>query len=279
MLAAARIAGVDRVFTHRRRAGGRRARLRHGDRSRASTRSSAPATPTSPSAKRRVFGTVGIDMIAGPSRDPGASPTARRRADWVAMDLFSQAEHDELAQSILLCPDARLHRRGRRRASTGCCPTMPRADDHRARRSTDRGALIQTRDMDEACAISQPHRARAPRARRAETRSAGPPLIRHAGAIFLGALHREALGDYCAGPNHVLPTARHARFSSPLGVYDFQKRTQRDRSVARRRAGARARSPPNWPTAKACRRTRARREMRMANEARQSWSAPEVARA
>jgi len=172
-------------------------------------------------AKRRVFGTVGIDMIAGPSEilvlcDGTTDP------DWVAMDLFSQAEHDELAQAILLCPDAgyiakveaSIHK---------LLPTMPRKDTI-ATSMTDRGALIKVRDMDEACAI-----ANAIAAEHLEISAEEPQQwadkIRHAGAMFLGRFSSESLGDYCCGPNHVLPTSRTARFSSPLGVYDFQKRS------------------------------------------------------
>jgi len=172
-------------------------------------------------AKRRVFGTVGIDMIAGPSEilvlcDGTTDP------DWVAMDLFSQAEHDELAQAILLCPDAgyiakveaSIHK---------LLPTMPRKDTI-ATSMTDRGALIKVRDMDEACAI-----ANAIAAEHLEISAEAPQQwadkIRHAGAMFLGRFSSESLGDYCCGPNHVLPTSRTARFSSPLGVYDFQKRS------------------------------------------------------
>ena len=173
------------------------------------------------SAKKRVFGTVGIDMIAGPSEilvlADGSTPP-----DWVAMDLFSQAEHDELAQSILLCPDA-AYIDAVQEAIDRLLPTMPRAEII-AKSLTGRGALIHTRSMEEACEISnriapehlevsshEPHR--------------WEPLLRHAGAIFLGAYTSESLGDYCAGPNHVLPTSGTARFSSPLGVYDFQKRS------------------------------------------------------
>ena len=172
-------------------------------------------------AKRRVFGTVGIDMIAGPSEilvlADGTTPP-----DWVAMDLFSQAEHDELAQSILLCPDAdyidqvqaAIHR---------LLPEMPRGEII-AKSLNGRGALIHTRSMEEACDISN---SIAPE--HLEVSSRDPhrwePLLKHAGAIFLGAFTSESLGDYCAGPNHVLPTSGTARFSSPLGVYDFQKRS------------------------------------------------------
>jgi histidinol dehydrogenase len=173
------------------------------------------------SAKRRVFGAVGIDMIAGPSEilvlADGTTP-----ADWVAMDLFSQAEHDPLAQSILLCPDAD-YIASVAAAIERLLPAMPRKDVIRASLE-GRGALVLTRSMEEACAISNrvaPEHlevsARAP--------ERWEPLLQHAGAIFLGAFTSESLGDYCAGPNHVLPTAGTARFSSPLGVYDFQKRT------------------------------------------------------
>jgi histidinol dehydrogenase len=164
---------------------------------------------------------VGIDMIAGPSEilvlaDGGTPP------DWVAMDLFSQAEHDELAQSILLCPDAAyidaVHREIDR-----LIDGMPRAAIIRASLQ-GRGALIHTRSMEEACTISN---RLAPE--HLEVSSRDPhrwePLLKHAGAIFLGAYTSESLGDYCAGPNHVLPTSGTARFSSPLGVYDFQKRS------------------------------------------------------
>jgi histidinol dehydrogenase len=173
------------------------------------------------SAKKRVFGTVGIDMIAGPSEilvlADGSTP-----ADWVAMDLFSQAEHDELAQSILLCPDA-AYIDAVQTAMDRLLPTMPRAAII-AKSLTDRGALIHTRSMEEACALSNRI---APE--HLEVSSRDPhrwePLLKHAGAIFLGAYTSESLGDYCAGPNHVLPTSGTARFSSPLGVYDFQKRS------------------------------------------------------
>ncbi len=172
-------------------------------------------------AKRRVFGEVGIDMIAVPSEilvlADGSTPP-----DWVAMDLFSQAEHDELAQSILLCPDA-AYIEAVRAAIERLLPTMPRQAVIRASLE-GRGALIHTRSMEEACEISNRI---APE--HLEVSSRDPhrwePLLWHAGAIFLGAYTSESLGDYCAGPNHVLPTAGTARFSSPLGIYDFQKRT------------------------------------------------------
>jgi histidinol dehydrogenase len=172
-------------------------------------------------AKRRVFGAVGIDMIAGPSEilvlADGTTPP-----DWVAMDLFSQAEHDELAQSILLCPDAAYIEQVQT-AINRLLPAMPRRAII-ASSLNDRGALILTRSMEEACEISNRV---APE--HLEVSSLDPkrwePLLKHAGAIFLGAYTSEALGDYCAGPNHVLPTSGTARFSSPLGVYDFQKRS------------------------------------------------------
>jgi histidinol dehydrogenase len=173
------------------------------------------------SAKRRVFGQVGIDMIAGPSEilvlADGSTPP-----DWVAMDLFSQAEHDELAQSILLCPDAGLHRRR-------CGGHRPPAARHAAARRDPRQPGRPRRADPHAqhgrsLRHQQPHRARAPGSQRADPHR-WEPLLRHAGAIFLGAFTSESLGDYCAGPNHVLPTSGTARFSSPLGVYDFVKRS------------------------------------------------------
>jgi histidinol dehydrogenase len=173
------------------------------------------------SAKRRVFGQVGIDMIAGPSEilvlADGTTPP-----DWVAMDLFSQAEHDELAQSILLCPDAGYIARVKE-AIDRLLPGMPRRDVIRASLE-GRGALIHTRSLEEACEISNRI---APEHLEISAREPQrwEPLLRHAGAIFLGAFTSESLGDYCAGPNHVLPTSGTARFSSPLGVYDFQKRS------------------------------------------------------
>ncbi|MEY3511308.1 MAG: hypothetical protein RI914_1907, partial [Pseudomonadota bacterium] len=161
------------------------------------------------------------DMIAGPSEilvlADGSTPP-----DWVAMDLFSQAEHDELAQSVLLCPDP-AYIDAVQAAMDRLLPEMPRREII-AKSLTGRGVLIQTRDMAEACAISNRI---APE--HLEVSSQDPhrwePLLVHAGAIFLGAYTSESLGDYCAGPNHVLPTSGTARFSSPLGVYDFQKRS------------------------------------------------------
>jgi histidinol dehydrogenase len=220
VLAAAYVAGVSRAFT----IGGAQAvaALAYGTATvPAVDKITGPGNAYVAAAKRRVFGTVGIDMIAGPSEilvlADGTTP-----ADWVAMDLFSQAEHDELAQSILLCPDA-AYIDAVQAAIDRLLPEMPRQDIIRASLN-GRGALIHTRNMEEACAISnriapehlevssnEPHR--------------WEPLLRHAGAIFLGAFTSESLGDYCAGPNHVLPTSGTARFSSPLGVYDFQKRS------------------------------------------------------
>ena len=220
VLAAAAVAGVSRAFT----IGGAQAvgALAHGTATvPAVDKITGPGNAYVASAKRRVFGKVGIDMIAGPSEilalADGSTP-----ADWVAMDLFSQAEHDELAQSILLCPDADYIARVLA-AIDRLLPGMPRRDVIRASLE-GRGALIHTRSMEEACTISNRI---APE--HLEVSSRDPhrwePLLRHAGAIFLGAYTSESLGDYCAGPNHVLPTSGTARFSSPLGVYDFQKRS------------------------------------------------------
>lgn len=220
VLAAAYVAGVSRAFT----IGGAQAvaALAYGTASVPKVdKITGPGNAYVASAKKRVFGTVGIDMIAGPSEilvlADGSTPP-----DWVAMDLFSQAEHDELAQSILLCPDADYIEKVQE-AIDRLLPTMPRAAII-AKSMSDRGALIQTRSMQEACEISNRI---APE--HLEVSSRNPhewePLLKHAGAIFLGAFTSESLGDYCAGPNHVLPTSGTARFSSPLGVYDFQKRS------------------------------------------------------
>ena len=220
VLAAAQVAGVHRVFT----IGGAQAVGALACGTATVTRVdkiTGPGNAYVASAKRRVFGQVGIDMIAGPSEilvlADGTTP-----ADWVAMDLFSQAEHDELAQSILLCPDA-AYIAEVRAAIERLLPGMPRRDVIRASLQ-GRGALIRTRSMEEACDISNRI---APE--HLEVSSRDPhrwePLLKHAGAIFLGAFTSESLGDYCAGPNHVLPTSGTARFSSPLGVYDFQKRS------------------------------------------------------
>ena len=220
VLAAAYIAGVTRGFT----IGGAQAvaALAYGTATMPKVdKITGPGNAYVASAKKRVFGHVGIDMIAGPSEilvlADGTTP-----AEWVAMDLFSQAEHDELAQSILLCPDAD-YIAAVQRAIDRLLPEMPRAAII-AKSLSDRGALIHTRSMEEACAISNRI---APE--HLEVSSRDPhrwePLLKHAGAIFLGAYTSESLGDYCAGPNHVLPTSGTARFSSPLGVYDFQKRS------------------------------------------------------
>lgn len=220
VLAAAYIAGVTRGFT----IGGAQAvaALAYGTATVPKVdKITGPGNAYVASAKKRVFGHVGIDMIAGPSEilvlADGTTP-----AEWVAMDLFSQAEHDELAQSILLCPDAD-YIAAVQRAIDRLLPEMPRAAII-AKSLSDRGALIHTRNMEEACAISNRI---APE--HLEVSSRDPhrwePLLKHAGAIFLGAYTSESLGDYCAGPNHVLPTSGTARFSSPLGVYDFQKRS------------------------------------------------------
>jgi len=220
VLAAAHVAGVTRAFT----IGGAQAvaALAYGTATiPAVDKITGPGNAYVAAAKRRVFGTVGIDMIAGPSEilvlADGSTPP-----EWVAMDLFSQAEHDELAQSILLSPDAAYIEQVQQEIDR-LLPTMPRAAIIAASLN-GRGALIHTKSMEEACAISnriapehlevssrEPHR--------------WEPLLKHAGAIFLGAYTSESLGDYCAGPNHVLPTSGTARFSSPLGVYDFQKRS------------------------------------------------------
>ena len=220
VLAAAYVAGVTRAFT----IGGAQAvaALAYGTQTVPKVdKITGPGNAYVASAKKRVFGTVGIDMIAGPSEilvlADGSTP-----AEWVAMDLFSQAEHDELAQSILLCPDAAYIEQVQA-AIDRLLPLMPRAAII-AKSLNDRGALIHTRDMQEACEISNRI---APE--HLEVSSQDPhqwePLLKHAGAIFLGAFTSESLGDYCAGPNHVLPTSGTARFSSPLGVYDFQKRS------------------------------------------------------
>jgi histidinol dehydrogenase len=220
VLAAAYVAGVSRAIT----IGGAQAvaALAYGTVTIPKVdKITGPGNAYVASAKKRVFGQVGIDMIAGPSEilvlADGTTPP-----DWVAMDLFSQAEHDELAQSILLCPDAAYIAQVKA-AMARLLPTMPRADIIRASLQ-GRGALIQTRSMEEACDISNRI---APE--HLEVSSQDPhrwePSLRHAGAIFLGAYTSESLGDYCAGPNHVLPTSGTARFSSPLGVYDFQKRS------------------------------------------------------
>ena len=220
VLAAAAIAGVTRVIT----IGGAQAvgALAHGTATIAAVdKIVGPGNAYVAAAKRRVFGIVGIDMIAGPSEiliicDGTTDP------DWVAMDLFSQAEHDELAQAILLCPDAGYIAQVEASINK-LLPTMPRQDVIRTS-LTDRGALVKVRDMAEACAIANDIAAEHLEIS-AEDPQQWADQIRHAGAMFLGRFSSESLGDYCCGPNHVLPTSRTARFSSPLGVYDFQKRS------------------------------------------------------
>jgi len=172
-------------------------------------------------AKRRVFGVVGIDMIAGPS-EVVVVCDGSTDADWVAMDLFAQAEHDELAQAILITPEARFVEAVAASMNRQLA-ALPR-NEVIAAALAKRGALIRVRSLDEACRLVNRI---APEHLELSVRDPERllPKIRHAGAIFLGAYASEALGDYCAGPNHVLPTARTARFSSPLGVYDFQKRS------------------------------------------------------
>ena len=220
VLAAAHLSGVDRVFT----IGGAQAvgALAYGTQTIPPVdKIVGPGNAYVAAAKRRVFGTVGIDMIAGPSEilvlcDGSSNP------DWIAMDLFSQAEHDELAQSILLCPDDQFIDQVQASINK-LLPEMPRKKVIETS-LTNRALLIQVKDMSEACEI-----ANAIAAEHLEICATEPrkwaDLIRHAGAIFMGNYTSESLGDYCAGPNHVLPTARTARFSSPLGVYDFIKRS------------------------------------------------------
>jgi len=220
VLAAAAIAGVTRVIT----IGGAQAvgALAYGTETiPAVDKIVGPGNAYVAAAKRRVFGVVGIDMIAGPSEilvlcDGTTDP------DWVAMDLFSQAEHDELAQAILLCPDADYIKQVEASIHK-LLPTMPRAETITTS-LTDRGALVKVRDMEEACAIANDIAAEHLEIS-AENPQQWAEQIRHAGAMFLGRFSSESLGDYCCGPNHVLPTSRTARFSSPLGVYDFQKRS------------------------------------------------------
>ena len=220
VLAAAYLAGVDRVFT----VGGAQAvgALAYGTETVPQVdKITGPGNQYVAAAKRAVFGVVGIDMVAGPSEilvicDGETDP------DWIAMDLFSQAEHDEIAQSMLLCPSARYLDRVED-AIQRLLPTLPRREIIEAS-LRNRGALIEVRSLDEACVIANRI---APE--HLELSVADPwalqRQIRHAGAIFLGRYASESLGDYCAGPNHVLPTSRTARFASPLGVYDFQKRS------------------------------------------------------
>ena len=220
VLAAAALTGVDRVFT----IGGAQAvgALAYGTQTIAQVdKIVGPGNAYVAAAKRRVFGVVGIDMVAGPSEILIVCD-GKTDADWIAMDLFSQAEHDEMAQAILLCPDAAYIDQVAASIERQI-QDMPRKAIIRASLEA-RGALIQVRDLDEACMmvnrIAPEHLELS-----VEDAKALLPKIRHAGAIFLGKYSSEALGDYCAGPNHVLPTSRTARFSSPLGVYDFQKRS------------------------------------------------------
>jgi histidinol dehydrogenase len=220
VLAAAHVGGVGRAFT----IGGAQAvaALAFGTQTVPQVdKIVGPGNAYVASAKRRVFGIVGIDMIAGPSEilviaDGSARP------DWIAMDLFAQAEHDEVAQAILLSPDAGLIAAVEREIGR-LLPTMPRRGVI-ATSLVNRGALIKVRDLAEACAIANRIAPEHLELAVAEPQACVPQL-KHAGAIFVGHWSSEALGDYCAGPNHVLPTARSARFSSPLGVYDFQKRS------------------------------------------------------
>ena len=220
VLAACRIAGADRVFT----IGGAQAvaALAYGTESIPQVdKITGPGNSYVATAKRLVFGTVGIDMIAGPSEIVVVCD-GQTDAHWIAMDLFSQAEHDEQAQSILISPDAAFLEA----VSEACdrlVEEMPRGEIIRASME-GRGALIHVRDLDEAAEVIN---FIAPEHLELSLEDAEnyAGKIRHAGAIFMGRYTAEALGDYCAGPNHVLPTSRTARFSSPLGVYDFQKRS------------------------------------------------------
>ena len=220
VLAAADIAGVDRVFA----IGGAQAvaALAYGTATIPRVEKIVgPGNIYVATAKRMVFGQVGIDMIAGPSEilvicDGKTDPA------WVAMDLFSQAEHDEDAQAILVTPDAAFIDRVAAEIER-LVATMPRKDIIRASLAS-RGALIQVRDLEQAVEVSNfvaPEHLELS----IEDPAQWTSKIKHAGAIFMGRYTCEALGDYCAGPNHVLPTSRTARFSSPLGVYDFQKRS------------------------------------------------------
>jgi histidinol dehydrogenase len=230
VLAAAALAGVDRVIG----IGGAHAvaALAYGTASIARVdKIVGPGNVYVAEAKRQVFGQVGIDMLAGPSEilviSDGSTP-----ADWVAMDLFSQAEHDESAQALLLSPDVR-HLNSVQSAIERLLPDLPRRDTIAAS-LLGRGALVETRDLDEACALASRI---APEHLELSVQEpqAWLPKLANAGAVFLGRWSSEAIGDYCAGPNHVLPTAGSARFSSPLGVYDFQKRSS---IIAVSRSGA-----------------------------------------
>jgi histidinol dehydrogenase len=220
VLAAAHIAGVNRVFT----IGGAQAvaALAYGTETvPAVDKIVGPGNIYVATAKRMVFGTVGIDMVAGPSEilvicDGHTDP------DWIAMDLFSQAEHDEDAQAILLSPDAAFLDQVQRSLER-LIEEMPRKEIIEQSMTT-RGALIKVASLEQAAEVAN---FIAPEHLELSVENAQQLArsIRHAGAIFLGRYTAEALGDYCAGPNHVLPTSRTARFSSPLGVYDFQKRS------------------------------------------------------
>lgn len=235
VLGAACLAGIDRVIT----IGGAQAvaALAWGtDTVPAVDKIVGPGNAYVAAAKRRVFGRVGIDSIAGPSEiviisEPGSDPR------WMAMDLFSQAEHDELAQSILISPDAD-HLDAVEAALNARLAELPRHEIVRASLG-HRGALIHARDLNDAAAIAN-HIAPEHLELALDDPEALLPKIRHAGAIFIGRHTPEALGDYCAGPNHVLPTSRAARFSNPLGVYEFQKRTS---LIACSPDGARALAP------------------------------------
>ena len=220
VLAAAYVAGVTQIFT----VGGAQAvaALAYGTETIPQVdKITGPGNAFVAAAKRRVFGIVGIDMVAGPSEilviADGSTP-----ADWVAMDLFSQAEHDEIAQSILVSTSA-TYAAQVQEAMSQLIDTMPRKDIINASLQ-NRGAIVLVKDLDEACEVAN---YLAPEHLELSVKNAQDwaPKIRHAGAIFMGAYTSESLGDYCAGPNHVLPTSRTARFASPLGVYDFQKRS------------------------------------------------------
>jgi histidinol dehydrogenase len=220
VLAAAHLAEIDRVFA----IGGAQAiaALAYGTKTiRAVDKIVGPGNAYVAAAKRHVFGVVGIDMLAGPSEilvicDGGTNP------DWITMDLFAQAEHDEAAQAMLLSPDAAFIERVAASIDRQL-PAMPRKEVIRAALAR-RGALVHVRNLEEACDVANRI---APEHLELSVRDPERWIDRiyHAGAIFLGRYSSEALGDYCAGPNHVLPTSRTARFSSPLGVYDFQKRS------------------------------------------------------
>ena len=220
VLAAAYVAGVTQIFT----VGGAQAvaALAYGTETIPQVdKITGPGNAFVAAAKRRVFGIVGIDMVAGPSEilviADGSTP-----ADWVAMDLFSQAEHDEIAQSILVSTSA-TYAAQVQEAMSQLIDTMPRKDIINASLQ-NRGAIVLVKDLDEACEVAN-YLAPEHLELSVENAQDWAAKIRHAGAIFMGAYTSESLGDYCAGPNHVLPTSRTARFASPLGVYDFQKRS------------------------------------------------------